>query len=104
MDNKDYIDELFENLKRDNLPLFCLLSKGNPGACMVLISLFKEIEDIDILKAFLKKVWNLNIIGDRLWYIYKNECSENITQLINKELELFTSEYFYEKYEKYCKR
>ena len=43
MDNKDYIDELFENLKRDNLPLFCLLSKGNPGACMVLISLFKEI-------------------------------------------------------------
>lgn len=99
--DNDYESLLFQNLEKDNILLLCVLSKGNPGATTVLINLLKEIQDIDILRDILKKIWKLNIVGSRLWYIYKNECNQNINKLINIDLKQFTDDYFYEKFEKY---
>jgi len=94
------IDCLFENFEHENLTIFCLLSNGNPGACIVLANLLNDI-DSPMLVQFLKKLWTKKIIGVRLWYIYKNECSQDIQQFITKDLEPFDDEYFYEKFEKY---
>jgi len=84
----------------DNFELFRVLSKGNPGACSVLMELIENVDN-KILDNFLYKILDKEILGSRLWYIYKNECNRNINELINKDLTLFTDDYFYEKFEKY---
>jgi hypothetical protein len=47
------------------------------------------------------KLWKQKIIGTRLWYIYNNECKFDIDELLSIEIDKFTDEYFYEKFEKY---
>ena len=88
------------NISEEIFELFQLLSKGNPGRCMVIMKLIEDI-DTEILIDFFNKIIDRDIIGARLWYIYKNECNMNINELINKDLTLFTDNYFYEKFEKY---
>lgn len=101
-----YLDEdLLENiatedLNIDNVSLFKLISKGNPGAVSILIALNDTCED-HVLDVFLEKVMTYNIFGSRLWYLYKNECARNLTTLLNLDLSSFTDAYFYEKFEKY---
>ena len=88
------------NISEEYVELFQLLSKGNPGTCMVLMKLIEDI-DSEILIDFFYEIIDRDIIGARLWYIYKNECNRNIGELINKDLALFTDHYFHEKFEKY---
>lgn len=94
------IDELFDDFENNNLNVFCLLSDGNPGAFVILANLFKNI-NTSTLVNFLKNIFTKNIIGSRLWYIYKNECNQDIHQLLTKDLTQFDNVYFYEKFEKY---
>lgn len=100
MDN-NCINEILVNEENiENIELFCLLSQGNPGACSVLMELIKNIDHIKLI-GFFTKIWYHQIIGARLWYIYKNECGRNINDLIDKDLAPFNKEYFYEKFEKH---
>jgi len=95
------MDELnidFTNIH--NIEIFYIITKGNPGALTVLMEIYKQNNDGEIL-AFLHNIWKHQIIGTRLWYIYKNECNLNIQDLLSKDLTPFTNEYFYEKFEKY---
>lgn len=89
---------LEEELK--NYEIFRILSGGNPGACNVLIKLTENIDHTK-LNDFFVKILDKEITGSRLWYIYKNECNQNINELIDKDLTPFTDAYFYEKFEKY---
>lgn len=83
------------------------LGERNPGAHTVVTKLFELIEKnetqknvvINIIQILMTK----NIIGARLWYIYKNESQMNIDEFIKLKLDQFTDEYFYEKFEKYTK-
>jgi prolipoprotein diacylglyceryltransferase len=93
------MNNIFEENIQD-FEIFCILSGRNPGACSVLMCLFKNIES-EKLNDFFIKILNKEIVGARLWYIYKNECNENINELIDKDLTPFTDFYFYEKFEKY---
>jgi hypothetical protein len=77
-----------------------IITKGNPGAVSVMLEIYKTYQEEDIL-LFLNKIWKQQIIGSRLWYIYKNECNRNINELLSKDLIPFTKEYFLEKFEKY---
>jgi hypothetical protein len=93
------LDNLFDNFDEDYCSIFYILSDGNIGAFTVLLSLHNEIETSKLIR-FLKTLWNKEIIGDRLWYIYKNECNESIYKLLTKDLRPFDETYFYEKFEK----
>lgn len=84
----------------ENFEIFRILSQNNPGACSVIFELIKKIEHRE-LSIFFNKIIINNILGTRLWYIYKNECNMNINELIEKDLTPFTDTYFYEKFEKY---
>lgn len=84
----------------DNISIFSIITKGNPGSTSVMLEIYKTQQDEDIL-TFLNKIWKQQIIGARLWYIYKNECNRTIQELLSKDLSPFTNEYFYEKFEKY---
>lgn len=84
----------------DNFELFRALSKGNPGACNVLLELMTNIDNVKLDNFFIK-ILDKQILGSRLWYIYKNECNRNINELIEKDLTPFTDSYFYEKFEKF---
>ncbi len=67
----------------------------------MLLQIAKEKEkekDIYLMKLFFIKIYQHQITGSRLWYIYKNECNRNIDQLLNKDLIPFTDEYFWEKF------
>lgn len=97
MDDK-YINITEENV--EDFQIFCFLSQGNPGACSILLRLIKNINNIE-LSIFLNKIISKAILGPRLWYIYKNECNNDINELIAKDLTPFDNEYFYEKFEKY---
>lgn len=106
------MDELniFSRIEKDNfefnitdittIEIFTIITKGNPGAVKVLVDIYKT-DDINNILIFLNKIWQFQIIGSRLWYIYKNECNMNIGELLSKDLTPFTEEYFYEKFEKY---
>ena len=49
----------------------------------------------------IKDLMNKNIVGTRLWYIYKNEAKLNINNLLSINLNQFTNEYFFNKFEKF---
>lgn len=91
----------------DSKLIMLALGEGNPGAYKVVVELFKVIEldetKNELIMNLINDLLTKNIIGTRLWYIYKNEAKLNINNLLNINLEQFTDEYFYEKFEKYTK-
>jgi hypothetical protein len=104
--SKDFdIEELLQY--SDTKLIMLALGDGNPGAYKVVVELFKVVEldetKNDTIMNLIKQLMSKNIIGARLWYIYKNEAKLNITNLLNISLDQFTDEYFYEKFEKYTK-
>jgi hypothetical protein len=90
------IDSLFDNFQEEYFSIFYILSDGNIGAFTILLNLQNEI-DPSILIRFLKNIWKQKIIGDRLWYIYRNECNSDIQELIKKDLKPFDDTYFFDK-------
>lgn len=82
--------------------IFRILSGGNLNVCNVLLELIENIDD-NKLDDFFIKILEKKITGERLLYIYKNECNKDINELIEKDLTLFTDTYFDEKFEKYKK-
>jgi hypothetical protein len=99
------IEELLQY--SDGKLIMLALSDGNPGAYKVVIELFKVVEldetTNDTIMNLIKQLMIKNIIGSRLWYIYKNEAKLDINKLLCINLDQFTDEYFYEKFEKYTK-
>lgn len=89
----------------DSNIIMLALGVGNPGAYKVIDELFKTFKldhtKYDLIMNFIKNILNRDIVGARLWYIYKNEAKFNINELLNSNLDLFTNEYFYDKFEKY---
>jgi hypothetical protein len=79
------IDSLFDNFQEEYFSIFYILSDGNIGAFTILLNLQNEIEQSTLIQ-FLKNIWKQKIIGDRLWYIYQNECNSDIQELIKKDL------------------
>lgn len=83
------------------------LGNRNPGAMNIAVELMKLLEDksdYNLNKKIMKFILNLldnNITGARLWYIYKNEAKQNISNLLELNLFQFTTDYFYEAFEKY---
>jgi hypothetical protein len=90
------IDNLFDNFQEEQFSIFYILSDGNIGAFTILLNLQNEINQY-ILIRFLKNLWKQKIIGDRLWYIYRNECDSDIQQLLKKDLTPFDDTYFFER-------
>ena len=86
----------------DLMIIITALGNRNPGAYDVISKLFAEINESNKIMIFMAKLLEHNIIGDRLWYIYKNEARLNINNLLKLNLDNFTDSYFYEKFEKYC--
>lgn len=86
----------------DLMIIITALGNRNPGAYDVISKLFAEINESNKIMIFMAKLLEQNIIGDRLWYIYKNEARLNINNLLKLNLDNFTDSYFYEKFEKYC--
>ena len=99
------IEELLQY--SDTKLIMLALGDGNPGAYKVVVELFKVVEldetTNDTIMNLIKQLMIKNIIGARLWYIYKNEAKLDINNLIYVNLDQFTDEYFYEKFEKYTK-
>jgi len=93
-----------DSLSNDNHTMFDL-DQGNPGAYKVISKLFAIMKsDQTKYNIIIKLINNLiikNIVGARLWYIYKNEAKLNINNLLDINLDNFTDEYFYNKFEKY---
>jgi len=88
----------------DTMKILLLLGGNNPGGITVAQKLIEKIDDsmnFNKIIDFMQELIIKNIVGVRLWYIYKNEFKQNIDDLINCELVYFTNEYFYEKFEKY---
>lgn len=81
------------------------LGEGNPGAYTVVSKLYQLIEEDHIMYdnviGFIQNLLLKKITGARLWYIYKNESNFDVKTLIQLNLEQFTTEYFFEKFEKY---
>jgi hypothetical protein len=93
MFNEIEIDSLFDNFEEEYFYILYILSDGNINAFIILTALQNEIE-LPRLIEFLKKIWKQRIIGHRLWYLYKNECSDSIQELIKKDLTPFDETYF----------
>ena len=96
-------EELSESC--NSILIMLALGGSNPGACTVVSKLFEIIENDqtknDLVMNIIQKLLNNNIIVSRLWYIFKNEAKKNINELFIINLDQFTNEYFYEKFEKY---
>jgi hypothetical protein len=92
------IDSLFDNFDEEYFSIFYILSDGNIGTFTILFTLHNEIEQPKLIR-FLKNLWAKKIIGDRVWYIYQNECNTDIQELLKKDLTPFNDMYFYEKFE-----
>jgi hypothetical protein len=97
------MDDKQISISEDNVndfQIFCFISQGNPGAISILMNMIKNI-DHNELSIFLNNIISKEILGARLWYIYKNECNNDINELIEKDLTPFDNQHFYEKFEKY---
>ena len=86
----------------DSMIIITALGNRNPGAYDVISKLFTEINESNKSTNFITKLLEKNIVGARLWYIYKNEAELNINNLLQLNLDNFTDSYFYEKFEKHC--
>lgn len=102
--SNDFTTEELLHFSDDKLVMLAL-GEGNPGAYTVVSKLFEIIESDetkhDMIMNLIKDLMNKNIVGTRLWYIYKNEAKLNINNLLTINLDQFTDEYFYDKFEKY---
>ena len=91
----------------DSQIIMLALGDSNPGAYTVVTKLFEIIESdetkSDLVIQLINNLLSKNIVGTRLWYIYKNEAKLDIHNLIYANLDQFTDEYFYEKFERYTK-
>jgi hypothetical protein len=116
MDSKHIDDNMDEYLIMDNNNIsmnnidsstLAALGNKNPGAFNVaseLTKYMKNVSEPNLRKNiinFILKLLDKNITGSRLWYIYKNEADCNVNNLVELNLNRFTSEYFYEAYEQY---
>ena len=86
----------------DLMIIITALGNRNPGAYDVIYKLFAKINESNKIMIFMAKLLEKNIVGARLWYIYKNEAELDINNLLQLNLDNFTDSYFYEKFEKYC--
>ena len=84
----------------NNNDVLTILSECNPGTNRVILELY-NIEDKNLILDFINKLFKQNIIGARLWYIYKNECNMSLQNLLSIDLTMFTTEYFYKNLERY---
>jgi hypothetical protein len=91
----------------DSQIIMLALGDSNPGAYTVVTKLFEIIESdetkSDLVIQLINNLLSKNIVGTRLWYIYKNEAKLDINNLLYVNLDQFTDEYFYEKFERYTK-
>lgn len=94
-----------ENMSELHLIMIALGDK-NPGAYTIVSKLFSEIREdkskLNQTMNFIKNLLERDIVGARLWYIYKNESELNINKLLELNLDRFDNTYFYEKFEKNC--
>ena len=70
-----------------------IVTKGNPGAINLIVNLFKLLTKEELCN-FLNKIWKQKLIGERLWYIYKNECKFDVNSLLSRDLSIYDDEYF----------
>lgn len=88
----------------DSKLIMLALGEGNPRVYKVVVELMKVIEldntKNELIMNLINDLLTKNIIGIKLWYIYKNEAKLNIHNLIHANLEQFTDEYFDEKFKK----
>ena len=105
MCQNDKITEEELSTYSDSMLVMLALGERNPGAYNVVSNLYKIIDEDDtkcvLVMNLMKELLAKNIIGSRLWYIFKNEANMNINGLFKINLDKFTDEYFYEKFEKY---
>ena len=97
IENDDFEFKIMDINKIDTLSI---LTGGNPGSVSVMLEIYKTYQEEEIC-VFINKIWKKQIIGPRLWYIYKNEAKFDINNLVNLNVSKFTNDYFYEKFEKY---
>ena len=74
------------------------LSEGNATAIDILHQIQEKYLDDTVLKEFYCKLLKYKITGQRLSYIYENNCNSNIDILINTDLSQFANVYFYNFY------
>lgn len=83
----------------EDIEIILLLAKGNPGACTVVCKLFNYVEEnedkLQMIVNFINKILELDIVGYKLWSIYKNEANMDISQLLELDLIQFNDGYFY---------
>ena len=71
------------------------LTQFNYKAINVLSEMQKIYIDDNIMKEFYGKLLENNITGERLLYIYENECNNNVELLMDIDFSNFKDEYFY---------
>jgi hypothetical protein len=74
------------------------LSEGTPKAIDILNKIQQKYLDDNVLKEFYCKLLKYKITGERLSYIYENNCDSNVDILINADLSQFANVYFYNFY------
>jgi hypothetical protein len=98
-------DEELSQKQKDSMLFLYALCGGNPGAYTVVSKIFNIIyidqSRNDEVLDFIYKLLDKHIVGARLWYIFKNEANKNSDALVQLDLDLFTEEYFYEKFEQF---
>ena len=95
---------LFKKNEEKNKQIFIIrvLSGGSEKVCNLLLQLNDNIDETKLYDFFIK-ILDKHIIGERLWYIYKNECNSDVNELVEKDLTSFDENYFFEKFEKFEK-
>lgn len=82
--------------------LILYLSKGNPGACNVACNLIKYMQEnedrITEVADYIAQLLSREIIGAKLWVLYRTEANKSISDMLQLDLDTYTSEYFKEKY------
>lgn len=96
--------DLTDEMKNSMLVLYAL-GEGNPGAYTVVSKIYNLIEEDEtknvVVMEFIRNLLIKNITGARLWYIYKNEANYDANRLTQLDLNQFTNDYFYNKFEKF---
>ena len=105
MDQKILSDPELSQQQKDSMLVLYALGEGNPGAYTVVSKLYELIEQDNDKNAevmeFIRNLLINEIVGTRLWYIFKNEANTDANKLIKLDLTQFDDQYFYDKFEKY---
>lgn len=103
-ENKNITMDEIMGMSDTNIIMLALGSR-NPGAFTVVNKLFEVIDNnnlkTDLVMKFINKLLIKDIVGERLWYIYKHEAKLDIDKLLDLTLDSYTNDYFYNKFEKY---